>query len=318
MPKIDLFRQVYIAITVLALILPCQLAIANQESPGTLKISRIASGTIASDEIILELLQRRDQLERLIAVSSLWGHAEYSRLSVGELPKSVEGRVGDSIESLLMLRPDLVVLASYNRVEFLEQLRQSGVKLLVQENFRSIRDIKDNILEIGKALDTESSSKALVSEMKQEFATLKKSPLRHVSGRRLRYLNYSKFHNFYGEDTIFHSIVEELDGVNLVAESGLKGWNQISDEVLVTFQPDIIIAAARNKPDEKSIRRHMATTSWRHLKAVQDDRIIFVNTFDLQSVSHHIVNAVKQIHAGVMNLEISSPPERIRKGSDGS
>src|SRR4051812_26256730 len=77
---------------------------------------RIASCSLASDETLLALLG--PGTPRLVAVSSLATDRRYSNIA-GEIPKSLTGRCGTELESLLALKPDLAVLASYNRPELL-------------------------------------------------------------------------------------------------------------------------------------------------------------------------------------------------------
>ncbi|MFW7379713.1 MAG: ABC transporter substrate-binding protein [Oligoflexus sp.] len=260
---------------------------------------RIATGTVAGDEIVWELLQELKAPERLIAVSSLWGHPSYSRFTEETLPPSVKARVGDSIEALLKLQPDLVILASYNRPEFVRQIEQSKIKVLLQQRFRSIEDVLQNILEIGRAIGADKHAKAMVKSLRQRLQELQKQTLRSKSGEKLRYLNYSQFGNFYGKDSTFDSMITALDGINISAEIGLKGWSRMNDELLVTLKPDIIVISDENR--EQQIEAMLAS-SWRHLPAAQEKRFVFISEKNLQSVSQHMVDAVEELHAALAKL----------------
>lgn len=270
----------------------CELAATTSDNVP----QRIGTATLASDEIVWELLKRIGKEERLIAVSTLWGHARFSRYRLEELPSHVEGRIGDNIESLLKLKPDLVLLASYNRPEYIRQVQSTGIKVLIQERFLSVEDITANILQIGEHIGAKSAAKDLVSEMQARLDQLAKRQISNKNGRKLRFLNYSSFGTLSGKDTSFDSMIQKVGGVNLSAEIGLKGWSRLSDEVLVTLNPDVIIAVMGDENQEETLSQ-MLKTNWKHLEAVKERRIIFIPEKLIQSVSHHMIEAIEYIHS---------------------
>jgi iron complex transport system substrate-binding protein len=268
----------------------------SADSPPATKPQRIATGTIAADEIVYDLLRETDQLKRLIAVSTLWGHPKYSHFK--DLPAHIQGRVGNSVEGLLALKPDLVLLASYNQPDFIRQIQQANVEVAIQNRFRSVQDIYQNIGEIGKLIGLPQAAAQMTKTMKSRLTSLANKPLRDGQGQKLTYLNYSPYGTFLGAETSFHSLITSLDGINLTAKQGLSGWVKISDEILVTLDPDFIIASIG--PDgEEPVRQHLNASIWQHLPAVQQDRILLIPEKDLLSVSHRFADTAEQIHSKV-------------------
>src|SRR4051794_12554739 len=111
---------------------------------------RIASCSLASDETLLDLAVKSGRPEELVAVSTLADDPRYSNVA-GTLPKTLTGRCGAELESLLKLKPDLAILASYNKPELLQRLAATGVKTLTLGDFKSLDDIEANVLTVGKA-----------------------------------------------------------------------------------------------------------------------------------------------------------------------
>lgn len=261
------------------------------------KALRIASGSIASDEILWELLSRAERSNELVAVSSLWGQKPYSRFENNSLPESVQSRVGDNLESIIQLKPDIVFLASYNRPELVFQLKKSGIKVISQDRFGSLEDIYRNIIEIGEATKTQLQARELVAQMKQSIKQINQWHKKHTPGTT--YINYSSFGSFMGKNTSFHAIVESLAGQNLSAQQGIVGWAKLSDERLVGLNPDFIITSYSEASAKKAILEQLRNTPWKHLDAVKKGRILFVDEKNLLAVSQHIVEAIDDIHQQV-------------------
>ena len=86
---------------------------------------KIVSLTVGSDEILLELLNTDYERQRISALSSLADDPVYSE-SI-EMAKKVRGRVGAQIESVVNLKPDLVICAQYTNPDTLAKLKELKV-----------------------------------------------------------------------------------------------------------------------------------------------------------------------------------------------
>ena len=248
---------------------------------------RIASGTVGTDEILLSLLKGEE--ERIVAVSTFADNPKYSFITT--LPKSVKARVGDNIESLLVLKPDLVIVASYTSPEVLEQLKAAKVNVHVLKSFGGVKDIKGNILELGRLVGKEKAAEAMVGGMEKTMSdALGKQP---KCKKRPTVLQYASSDILPGKGTIIDDVVDVAGYHNVLRDIDFKGWSPISGEVLVQQKPDFIIASAADALDRKALLeklRHSA--GWQKLSAVQKDRIILVPDRLLYTVSYHVAELV--------------------------
>lgn len=252
---------------------------------------RIASATVGSDEILIELLTRTDGLNRLVAVSKYATSSKYS--NVTETAEKVDGRVGRGLEPLVKQKPDLVVLAGYNGADLIHRLEQLDVPTFVLGKFQSFSDIHENTETLGRLIGSPSAGKKLAGEFRERLRHFRKS--RPPKKKRPKVLGYFGGRTVYGKETTFQDIVTTAGARNLAAQADVKGWTKLSAEALAAMDPDYIVAAGGAKDREKIVTKLQSTEGWKQQKAVQKGRVIVIPRKDLSSVSHHVLTAVKAL-----------------------
>ena len=216
---------------------------------------RIVSMSLASDEILSELLQNK---QRLVATSALAHNASYSNIFHLSLPP----QVATNIEKVASLQPDLIICSVFNQPQFIFALKRLQLSYLMLTKFTAISDILTNITNIGKEVQANTRAQTLVSTIKQRLHALVPAPHKpHV-------LNFFADYTMMGANTMYDSIVKHA-GANNLAASLVKGFAKISIEKLVTLKPDYIIV-----PTGIYDRKHIAAKikqmqGWKHLAAVQ-------------------------------------------------
>lgn len=254
---------------------------------------RIASATVGTDEILVEILSRRQELHRLVAVSVFSNNKKYSHLE--KIPPSIKGRVGDSVEALLALKPDLAIVASYNRQEISHQLKAAGIKVVTQDSFRSIADIEANIRLIGEVTGTDKEALALVQEMQSVLQAVKAK--KSCKNGDPSFIQFSGYDTVPGAGTIINDAGSHAGLVNLAAHLKLQGWAPLSQEVLATLNPDFVIAAGDPKQKKAIQSQLQKIPAWQKLPAVKAGRLIVIPDRQLYTVSHHVTALVKTLAA---------------------
>jgi iron complex transport system substrate-binding protein len=255
------------------------------------KPQRIASGTVGSDEILWEILQK--DRHRIVAVSAFSENPQYSLL--GPIPRSLTGRVGNSVEGLIALRPDLAILASYNKRDLAPQLQAAGIEVLIQSNFQSIEAIFSNILEIGTALQEKSTAESLVQTRRQLLLSWQKERAQ-CSAQAPTAVLFNAEASLPGQDTTFTSALEAAGFRNIIADRGFRSWVPLSREVLVTLNPDFVVVTSSKENQETFKKILKKDPVWGKMKAIQKNNFIFVPEALLSTVSHHITDLVRLFH----------------------
>lgn len=177
-------------------------------------------------------------------------------------PPEVKGLpvVGDfvspSVEAILQLRPDLVVLDAV-QVRTGEALRAGGIRTLVLE-MHSVNDVLDGLTEVGQALGaTEGAAR---SRARLEAAISRARALGLARARRPRVLlvvdrEVGALRGLVasGPGSYLDELVTMLGGDNVLAGSSVR-YPKISPEIVIEAAPDVILDATHTADPDGALR----------------------------------------------------------------
>ena len=240
---------------------------------------RIASRTLATDEILLEIAEP----ERIVLLSPF---ADDPAFTPSADAARRLGRVGGfSTEEILAAAPDLVFAAGFNSQEALAQLEAAGVPVLVLLDHESLAAIENNIRVVGFAIGREREAEALVERMRARLEAARARAGARVEG--LRVVHYSGG-VVLGARTVFHDAIGYLGAVNLAAEKGLVGWPRISAEQVVLWNPDVIFTDSY-VADSAEVGVPEGT------RAAGLGNVVALDGRDMAAVSHHVAGLVDRL-----------------------
>lgn len=192
---------------------------------------RIASATLGTDEILLELVAP----ERIVGLSPFCDDPSYSNIL--DKSKTVKGRVQAQAEQILVMNPDIVVLATYNNPDFISLIERAGISTLKVGSFRTIEEIFGNIERIGNALSVPEKATRIIEDGRQRIQKVGRT----VAGLKKPSVLYLDHGWVSGADTIQNEMIEIAGGVNYASEQGIVDAQQIAIEVLQLWQPDVVL-----------------------------------------------------------------------------
>ena len=248
---------------------------------------RILSGVLASDEILTALVPP----ERLAAVTYLVdepGLSDIAKLLPPDLP-----RIHAEPETMLALRPDLVVLASYTRATTVRLLVSAGVPVVRFQWYRSFADIMNSIRMLAAAVGADGNGAQLVDDMRRRIAEVEE---RAQNLARRRVLYYGGGGYSAGEDTLIDAMITLAGGHNVARDAGLRGQGRLPLEVAVSLRPEVILVSAWEPgAGDDSAAAFLHHPVWAEVPAVQEGRVYGINGAWLSSVSHYSVKALEAI-----------------------
>lgn len=250
---------------------------------------RIVSMSLASDEILMDLMPTCGGISRVIALSKLADDPKSSNIT--DRAPLIHGRVHSDIENIIKYKPDLVIAASFNRQEVIQKLKDRSIKTLTLTQFSTVDDIAENILKIGKFTGCEGPSEKFREALLNRVSTISRYTKTESSKPTL--LNYSTDLTIMGKNTLFNDIIIKAGGLNVAALQGLDAWPKIDAETLLKMNPDFIVILEDESPSLKRIIK--SHHIWKRLKAVQNDRFIFIKSKDAFSTSHYIAGAIETL-----------------------
>lgn len=156
---------------------------------------------------------------------------------VSKVP-SIGGYSQPSLESVMAVKPDLVLASLGTPKEVVDQLRKMGIPVIAY-NPETISDITNLIWEVGKITDTEGTAVVQVQKIKDRVAAVQKT----VQNAPRPTVFWEIWHDpIYtaGQNTYVNDLINLAGGVNIAADT--KGWPVYNLETLLTRNPDVYIA----------------------------------------------------------------------------
>lgn len=251
---------------------------------------RVVSGTLATDEILLDLLPPS-------RIAALTIFADDVRVSNAvEASRQVGPRVDTDPERMLALDPDLVFVARYTQRESVTLIETSGVPVVRMPFCATLEEVRRGILHVGRAVGEEAKAAALVAGMDAGLGAV---AARVAGARPPRVLFLNPGGYVAGRGTLYDELLTVAGGVNVPAEAGVEGPGFLPLERLLALDPDIILVSdyigdpkARELRPARDLREDPA---WGSARAVLAGRVHTVSERHLTCVSHHLAGAAEAL-----------------------
>jgi len=205
-----------------------------------------------------------------------------------------------NLEAIAAFEPDLVITGSP-----LEGLEALGIENHLVPAATNLDDIYTQIEQLGAKTGNVGGAAELVSQMQTDIeAALAAAPARDVPLTYYHELDNTLFSVTSGT---FVGYVYELFGLQNVADpadadGSAFGYPQLSEEFLVTADPDIIFLADTLCCDQ-SAETVAARPGWDQLSAVQNGNVVELNDDIVSRWGPRIVDFIEVIGAKVAELE---------------
>jgi iron complex transport system substrate-binding protein len=268
---------------------------------------RIASVTLASDEILLDLVGP----ERLLGVTFFAADPAISNIA-DRLDGIARTDLVGNPELLISLEADLVVLSTYSNPAALDQLLSAGVPLVVLGSFGTLDDIRSNIAFLGEVTGEEARADAMIAQMEAALAAVRDA----VAGQEpVRVLYYELGGITYGAGSTVDEIIRLAGGVNVAADAELGTYPLINPEFILATDPDVILLGGWFSGDATPRDWFSADPVFASLRAVQSGRVYAIHDAHLTSVSQHFVDGVADVARLLYPDAFSEDPDRAKPAS---
>ena len=250
---------------------------------------RIVSQSLASDEMLFPMVAP----ERLVGLSSLSRDPKYSNV-VAEATRHPAPSI-ETAENIVRLKPDLIFVTTYSRAEVVEVLESTGAPVYRLANFDDLEGVMANLRRIGAAVGEEDEAERIVSEMQARLAVV---AARRAGRPPLRVLSFSGGFTA-GRGTTFDDIVRHANAINEAAARGLEKFPRLSEEQVLAWNPDVLVAGAMPGEADGVRRRLLNGPGVGQTTAARRNQIVLIESRRLLAVSPHIVEAVEQLAASL-------------------
>jgi iron complex transport system substrate-binding protein len=198
--------------------------------------SRLVSQAMSTDEYLYSILPP----ERVVGVSE---SAYQERISnVYDLARRYRPIVAIDPEQILRADPDLVFTPANGRSDLPGLLRAAHVPVYsIPTMFSTLASIEAHIRLVGYVSGEDARAEA---EARRFHAAVERAATRKPRGAPSpRVMGFGGIYS-YGSDTLFSDILRVLGAENVAATSGFVGYDRVTDEQIVRWNPEWIVAGA--------------------------------------------------------------------------
>jgi iron complex transport system substrate-binding protein len=224
-------------------------------------ITRIVSLAPSETEIVCELGK----------IDLLVGRTDYCDYPASvESIQSVGGPKTLGIEAIVGLKPDLVLATTVTDSTKIEGLRAMGLPVVVFK-LGSVDDICSNIAIVGEMLDCGDTARQVIGNLHQR-RDMVHAASQQAAPVRVLYVLWDDPLTVAGNGTLQHDLITIAGGVNLMAD--VEGYVVVSDEAVVSRNPDVIIVSETHAVDTAPIKgRLLEKTTLADISAIQSGRV---------------------------------------------
>jgi len=206
---------------------------------------RIASTNLCTDQYLLLLAD----LDTIVSVSWL-AHLEKSSFYY-QRALSIPANHGEA-EEIIIRRPDLVLAGSYSARTTTTLLQQLNIRVEIIDHPRSISQVRQQILQIGKLIGHQQRAEKIVSEMDRRLLGLTSE----VKINAPTLMQYAPGGYTVGNDSLVGDIIRKAGWRNQAVEAGVTALGVVDLETLILIAPLALIDSPL-APDSYSFAEQM-------------------------------------------------------------
>ena len=275
----------------LFLILLFSFSIINAKGVQTKKYNHIVSLTLSGDEILLGLVSEN-------RIAGLSGKINEDKEISNIVDKAKKfPKVESNEEVLISLNPDLIIAADWITKKIDDIGATIGAKVYYYKTPSNYEEQKKVIRDLANLVEEKENGEKIIKNMDNRLKALQNKIAKNYKGAKPRILMYTSFGTTSGKNTTFNDMVKLINGVNVVAESGVDRFNDISKEKIIELNPDIIIVPIAKKYDnvDKISKLFFEDPSFKNVKAIKNKKVYFMQYKDITPISQYMIDGIEEL-----------------------
>lgn len=251
--------------------------------------SRIVSGSSVTDGILLELCEPDSILSftPYSAEDSPFRHKYTGKTHVEPLV---------NLEAVVNLKPDLVLVHDFGRIDRIERLREAGVPVFNLGEMRGLRTLLPNLENIATLLGRPERGK----ELARRFLRRMQAIAWNVPKERRPRGVYVAVHGdqIYGgtDGTSYHDVLDAA-GIQDIAAELYDDWPDYTTEQLLALDPEVVVTSVGM---EQLLCRH---PGFDHLRACRTGRVVGIHGVLLSHPGLDMLEAAEALFEAVHATE---------------
>lgn len=207
-----------------------------------------------------------------------------------------------NVEKIISLDPDVVLAhasSANTSTDGLQQLRDSGIDVVVVNDANNFDDVYESIDMIGQVTGETQEASELVTNMKDRMEDIKeKAADIPAEDTKSVYIEVSGEPSIYttGTNTFMQEMLDTINAKNIVTD---EGWIQVDPEAIISANPDVVITTYGSYSEANPADAIIAREGWGEVTAVKENQIIDVDSDTVTRSGPRLVEGVEAIAEAV-------------------
>ena len=243
---------------------------------------------VVLDPATVEMIYMLGAEDKIVGVANLERSKVWPEEKVAKL-ESVGTFMKPSLEKIIALKPDLVIMSALTGEELNNGLKSNNIESKrIQAN--SIEEIFTNFLEVAKMLGKENEANKIIAEKRAKLEEIKK--MATINKKGLFVMSASPLMVF-GNDNLPNDIMKLLNIKNIAENQ--KGRNPIvTPEFIIKENPDIIITLLPNPSQIVATNPQL-----KNVNAIKNSKFIVANSSQILRGSPRTIDQIEEIAKAV-------------------
>lgn len=243
---------------------------------------------VVLDPATVEMIYMLGAEDKIVGVANLERSKVWPEEKVAKL-ESVGTFMKPSLEKIIALKPDLVIMSALTGEELNNGLKSNNIEAKrIQAN--SIEEIFTNFMEVAKMLGKENEANKIIAEKRAKLEEIKK--MATINKKGLFVMSASPLMVF-GNDNLPNDIMKLLNIKNIAENQ--KGRNPIvTPEFIMKENPDIIITLLPNPAQIVATNPQL-----KNVNAIKNNKFIVVNSSQILRGSPRTIDQIEEIAKAV-------------------
>ena len=272
----------------------------------TSKPKRILTFAMYTDQIVLGLVTSN----HLVGINTLLDDPVLSNII--PIAKKISKKIGNpGAEEVLSMKPDLVIVSDWTQAEKIQSMRDLGLKVVSVKSPETIQDAKEAVSQVAAAIGEPEKGKQLIGMMDKKLAEIREKTGKIRPEQRKNIVLLSLMTAYGGTGCAYDDACREANAVNGIAAAGLKNGQQLTKEMLIKINPDIMLLpvyTGQGSYDTQAfIDSYLKDPSLQTVKAIKDKHLIYPREQFIYNCSQDIVYCVQEIARVAYGEEFNFP-----------
>ena len=236
--------------------------------------------------------------ERIAAFSKFAGNPLISNIPP-KAAAAVPERAQATLEYLMKLKPDLVVIPESQSPDLVRALREMGIPVFVSRTIHQVEESKRLIRDLAVIVGEVEKGEALVAEMERRLSIIAAKTAQIPQSERVTVYRLTMSGGTGGKGTAYDDCCRLAGVVNGAAQVNIQGNQLLPKEQIIKINPDVIFLPDwdwRGGDVQAYIEECLSDPALQTVKAIKNKRLRPIPDKHMLSSSQHIVECVEDIY----------------------